>query len=72
MSTLGEFIGVLLIVGFVGAYFRGIAVAAVGVGLVYYGPRVWRAYCARVARSRPHTRRRLRRSRSGPISSTPG
>ena len=49
MRTLGQFIGVLLIVGFVGAYFWWIAVAAVGVGLVYYGPRVWRAYCARVA-----------------------
>jgi hypothetical protein len=44
-----QFVGNLLLVGFVGAYFWWIVAAAAVVGLVYYTPRVWRAYCVRVA-----------------------
>ena len=40
-----QFVGVLLLVGFVGAYFWWTVAAAAVVGLVYYGRRWWRAEC---------------------------
>jgi hypothetical protein len=44
-----QFVGVLLLVGFVGAYFWWTVAAAAVVGLVYYGRRWWRAECQHAA-----------------------
>jgi hypothetical protein len=44
-----QFIGILLLVGFIGAYFWPIVAALAAVGLVYFGRRWWLAECQRMA-----------------------
>ena len=44
-----HFIGILLLVGFVGAYFWSIVAAAVVVGLAYHSSRWWCSECQRGA-----------------------
>lgn len=47
--VLAQFGGVLLLIGFVGAYFWWIVTAVAAAGLVYYSHRWWRAECERAA-----------------------
>jgi hypothetical protein len=49
MRLLAQFVGGLLVVGFVGAYFWWIVAALAVVALVYFARRWWLADCQRVA-----------------------
>ena len=49
MRLLAQFVGVLLLVGFVGAYFWWIVAALAAVALVYFARRWWLAHRRRVA-----------------------
>ena len=49
MRLLAQFVGVVLLVGFVGAYFWWIVAALAAVALVYFARRWWLAHRRRVA-----------------------
>ena len=49
MRTLAQFVGLVLLIGFIGAYFWWIVAAVAVVAAVYFGRQLWRAHCARVA-----------------------
>ena len=68
MRLLAQFVGVLLLVGFVGAYFWWIFAALAAVARVYFARRWWWPTVS----ASPSARLSTRRSRRGPTSSTPG
>jgi hypothetical protein len=73
MRTLSQFVGVLLVIGIVGAYFWWIVTVVAVVGLAWLAIRAYPV--ARAPSSKPTlgaARNGPRRWYAGPISSTPG